>query len=1181
MSVKVAERSFEEAIECALLEAGPDACPGDVIVRETHAPYRDSTLPGGYRKRRHEAYDRGFCLIPSDVIDFLLATQAKEWDKLRQFYGTDVKERFLGRLSREIGRRGALDVLRNGIKDSGCSFQLAFFRPASGLNEQTQRLHAANLFSVIRQLRYSEKNENSLDLVVFLNGIPIFTAELKNPLNGQAVEDAIRQYMTDRDPREPLLAYGRCLAHFAVDPEQVYVTTHLAGPKTRFLPFNQGKFGGAGNPPVPPTQKGYPTKYLWEEAWARDSVLDLVRQFIHEVEEEDDRGRKTGQRFLIFPRYQQLDAVRKLVADARENGTGQRYLIQHSAGSGKSFTIAWLAHQLSTLHDLGDQRVFDSIVVVTDRRILDRQLQRTMRQFEQTVGVVENIDQTSRQLREALEAGKTIIVTTLQKFPVIVAEIGALPGHRFAVIVDEAHSSQSGESTKSLRAVLASRSLEDAEREESDAQTPEEELEDTILAEIQRRGRLPNLSTFAFTATPKQKTLELFGVKGDDGKFAPFHLYSMRQAIEEKFILDVLENYTTYKAYWRLLKKIEDDPRYDKQKASYLLKSFVELHPHAINEKVRIMVEHFAAQAQHAIGGRAKAMVVTRSRLHAVRYKLALDRYLEGRGYPWKVLVAFSGSVPDGGQSYTESGMNSAGKDKAIGERQTAKEFEKLEYRFLVVANKFQTGFDQPLLHTMYVDKKLGGVNAVQTLSRLNRTCADKAGTMVLDFANEADEIRQAFEPYYETTILSEATDPNLLYETQGRLLDFGVYSAADVDAFSRVYFDKKAKQDQLYAVLGPARQRFEELAAPQQVDFRGELTDYVRLYVFLSQVLTFADTSLEKLHVFARRLRRLLPASQEKLPQEVQQNIDMESYRLQQTSRGAIQLERRAGQLDPMRTQERRDASDETLEPLSQIIAELNERFGLSLGPEHKVTLQQLRDALDDDPGLDASARVNSRENVRLTFDPKVEDKIQEIVETNFDLYKRITDDPTFGQAIKNLLFDDYIKRHRRAEDLLQLQESKTLEFKSSLRWNLKDNRQDGEHVTFAALKTIAAFLNTEGGDLLIGVADDRAVLGIEHDRLDNDDKFMRHLIQVVRNGLGDRAGTCVDPGIQIVQGKTVCVVSCQRSPEPVFLKWKGTEQAPDGDFYVRSGPRTDRLPPASAAEYIKTRFRRASERS
>jgi type I restriction enzyme R subunit len=808
---------------------------------------------------------------------------------------------------------------------------------------------------------------------------------------------------------------------------------------------------------------------------------------------------------------------------------------QHSAGSGKSFTIAWLAHQLSTLHDAQDQRVFDSIVVVTDRRALDRQLQRTVRQFEQTLGVVENIDQTSRQLREALESGKTIIVTTLQKFPVIAQEIGALPGQRFAVIVDEAHSSQSGESTKSPKAVLASRSLEEAEQEEADAETPEEELENAILAEIQRRGRLPNLSTFAFTATPKQKTLELFGAKRADGKFEAF------------------ENYTTYKAYWRLLKKIEDDPRYDKQKASSLLKSFVELHPHAIHEKVRIMVEHFAAQVQNEIGAKAKAMVVTRSRLHAVRYKLALDRYLEERGYPWKTLVAFSGTVHDGGQSYTESGMNSAGKDKVIGERQTATEFEKAEYRFLVVANKFQTGFDQPLLHTMYVDKKLGGVNAVQTLSRLNRVHPEKRGTMVLDFANEADAIREAFEPHYETTLLSEATDPNLLYEVQARLLAFGVYTEADVDGFARVYFDPKATQDQLYAVLDPMRQRFAGLSSDEQRGFRGELTDYVRLYAFLAQVLTFADVSLEKLYVFARHLRRLLPSERDELPREVQQNIDMESYRIQQTSRGAIRLERRAGQLEPMRTRDRRGEGGEELEPLSQIIAELNERFGLNLGPEHRVTLEQIRDALDQDPGLDASARVNVRENVRLTFDPKVEDKIQEIVETNFELYKRITDDPAFGQAIKNLLFDDYIRRHRRAEDLLQLQESKTLEFKSSLRWNLKENRKDDERVTHAVLKTIAAFLNTEGGDLLIGVADDRTVLGIEHDQLENDDKFARHLIQAVRNGLG----------------------SCQRSPEPVFLKWKGAEANPDGDFYVRSGPRTDRLSPESAKEYIRTRFR------
>jgi type I restriction enzyme R subunit len=464
MSLEVSERSFEESIECGLLQYGPDACVGNAnVVRERSRSYGD-TQPGGYRKQGPEEYDRSLCLLPREVENFVLATQPKEWQKLAQHHGAAVKEQFLKRLATEIERRGTLDVLRNGIKGSGCKFRLAYFRPASGLNEETRRLHAANLFAVVRQLRYSKKNENSLDLVLFLNGIPIFTAELKNPLNGQTVEDAIRQYKADRDPREPLFSYGRCLAHFAVDPDLVYVTTHLAGQKTRFLPFNQGKFGGAGNLPVPTTQEGYATRYLWEGTWARDSVLDLVRQFIHEVEEEDEKGHKTGKRFLIFPRFQQLDAVRRLVSNARGAGAGQRYLIQHSAGSGKSFTIAWLAHQLSTLHDARDRRVFDSIVVITDRRVLDRQLQTTMRQFEQTLGVVENIDTTSRHLKEALEAGKTIIVSTLQKFPVIAKEIGELPGKRFAVIVDEAHSSQSGESTKSLKAVLASRSLEEAER---------------------------------------------------------------------------------------------------------------------------------------------------------------------------------------------------------------------------------------------------------------------------------------------------------------------------------------------------------------------------------------------------------------------------------------------------------------------------------------------------------------------------------------------------------------------------------------------------------------------------------------------------------------------------------------------------------------------------------------------
>ncbi|HEY9870248.1 MAG TPA: type I restriction endonuclease [Candidatus Obscuribacterales bacterium] len=507
MTPEISERSFEDAIAEALLgDPRRDRTKDDVAAAEPLSDYGEM-LPGGYQRRGQEDYDRELCLIPRDVIDFIWPTQPKQWERLKEHHGADVRPRFLRRLASELASRGTLDVLRKGIKDSGCKFQLAFFRPASGLNVETRRLYEANIFSVVRQLRYSTRNEKSLDLVLFLNGLPIFTAELKNPLTGQTVEDAMRQYKADRDPREPLLAFRRCLAHFAVDPELVYVTTELKGTSTRFLPFNQGRFGGAGNPPVSPTQNVYATAYLWEQTWVRDSVLDLLRQFIQEVEEEDDKGRKTGERYIVFPRYHQLECVRKLVRDARRQGAGQRYLIQHSAGSGKSYTIAWLAHQLAGLHDASDRRVFDSIVVITDRRILDRQLQRNMRQFEQVLGVVENIDQTARQLKSALESGKNIIVTTLQKFPVIAQEIGELPGKRFAVIVDEAHSSQSGEQSKTLKSVL---SLEEAEAEEAEIETPEAEIEERIIAEMERRGRLPNVSFFAFTATPKPRTLQLF-----------------------------------------------------------------------------------------------------------------------------------------------------------------------------------------------------------------------------------------------------------------------------------------------------------------------------------------------------------------------------------------------------------------------------------------------------------------------------------------------------------------------------------------------------------------------------------------------------------------------------------------------------------------------------------------------
>lgn len=997
--IDISEKNFEETIERALLAGGPDAYPaGAEETQETINAFGD-IAPGGYHSRRQEDYDRALCLIPKDVVDFIWATQPREWEKLKQYHGAEVKEKFLKRLSSEVAKRGVLEVFRKGVKDSGCKFNLAYFQPSSGLNPELQKLFGTNIFSVDRQLCYCEKNAKSLDLVLFLNGLPIFTAELKNPLTGQSVQNAVNQYRFDRDPKEPLFKFGRCLAHFAVDTELVYVTTHLQGAKTAFLPFNKGKFGGAGNPPV---MEGYATAYLWEGIWTRASVLDLIRHFIHIFEEEDDSGKKTGKLKLIFPRYHQLDAVQRLINDARMSGPGRQYLIHHSAGSGKSNSIAWLAHQLSLLHDVSDNKIFDSIVIITDRRVLDRQLQRTVRQFEQTLGVVENIDKTSRQLKQALESGKTIIVTTLQKFPVIADEISALPGKRFAVIVDEAHSSQSGESIKSLKSVLAAGSLEEAAAEEG---KEEEDLEDKIIAEMKKRGRLPNVSTFAFTATPKPKTIELFGVRQSDGRFAPFSLYSMRQAIEEGFILDVLENYTTYNTYWRLLKKIEDDPSYDRKKATFLLKQFVDLHEHAIAQKVAIMIEHFAGQVAPRISGRAKAMIVTRSRLHAVRYKLAVDKYLKQKGYKFKALAAFSGTVRDGSMDYTEANMN------GLPETQTAKTFGRNEYRLLVVAYKFQTGFNQPLLHTMYVDQKLGGVQAVQTLSRLNRTHPDKDETMVLDFANTADDIQHAFQPFYEQTLLSESTDPNLLYDLQGNLEVFDFYSDNDLQTFARVYFDPKGTQDKLNATLTPTVDRYKAAPEDDQVKFKGFLTDYVRLYAFLSQIIPFTDADLEKLYVFGRYLLRRLPRRKGELPKEIQQNIDMESYRIKKTRNGEITLERGNGVIEPIKPKQNHYILEEELEQLSRIIKELNERFGTDFAEEDKVFIRQLEEKLSGETALEASVLTNTPENARLTFDHVVTDRLQDMVETNFKFYKRITDDREFGKFFLDWLFDRFRK--------------------------------------------------------------------------------------------------------------------------------------------------------------------------
>jgi type I restriction enzyme R subunit len=968
-----------------------------------------------YLKRAPADYDRDLCLDPELVVRFIQITQPQTWARYTQQYSAVAARRLVERLAGQIERRGTLYVLRNEFKDSGCHFRLAYFRPNTSLNPDEQKRYQANIFSIVRQLRYrpeGEAGQPELDLTLFLNGLPLFTAELKNQFTGQSVEDAVKQYRRSRSSREPLFKLGRCLAHFAVDDQDVFVTPHLQDAETDFLPFNRGYNHGSGNPPAPLTSGRFATSYLWEEIWAPDSVLNLVQRFIHMVDELDDEGNKTGKKKLIFPRYHQLLAVRELVDDARASGPGGRYLVQHSAGSGKTMTIAWLAHQLSVLHDDQDQPVFDTVIVVSDRRVLDRQLQQAVRQFEKTRGVVETIDKDSLQLKEALETGKPIIVTTLQKFPVISRQVGDLPGQRFGLIVDEAHSSQSGATTQHLNRTLSVTSLEQAAQEEAEDKL--EDMEDILVEEMSLRRHLPNVSTFAFTATPKAKTLQLFGRKGPDGKPRPFSLYPMRQAIEEGFILDVLRNYTTYKSYWRLLKTIQDDPSYDRRKAQRLLKSFVELSDHAIDQKVAVMVEHFAHQVAHLINGHAKAMIVTRSRLHAVRYKLAVDRYLQDNGYPFKSLVAFSGTVTDGENQYTETGMNTTSAGEYIPESATAETFKKAEYRLLIVANKFQTGFDQPLLHTMYVDKKLGGVNAVQTLSRLNRIYPPrKTGTMVLDFANDADDIRKAFEPYYEATLLSEETDPNVLYQLQQELDDFHFYTDEEVIDFVEVFLTGKRRDlSTLYAMFGPVVERFNAASEDEQGEFRGKLNDFVRLYAFLAQILPFIETDWEKRFLFGRLLLRRLPVKEERLPSAVREQVALDTYRLHKTYDDDIQLQRGAGELAPVGRGDYGEAPPEEKDPLSVIINDLNKTYGIKPNGDAQVAIQQLQGKLAENVTVQKSVEVNPPETARLTFEQVADELFAEMVDNYYEFYRQITDDPQAKRFFFDWLYDQYRQR-------------------------------------------------------------------------------------------------------------------------------------------------------------------------
>ncbi|MCX6020308.1 MAG: DEAD/DEAH box helicase family protein [Chloroflexi bacterium] len=816
------------------------------------------------------------------------------------------------------------------------------------------------------------------------------------------------QYRTDRDPKEPLFVFRRCLAHFAMDTDLAFMTTQLRGAETRFLPFNQGDGRGAGNPSNP---EGFKTAYLWERVWKRDSMLEVLNHFVQQVDVEDENGKKTGQQTLIFPRYHQLDAVRKLIGDARSHGAGRNYLIQHSAGSGKSNTIAWLCHQLAGLHGLDNERVFDTIIIITDRRVLDKQLRNTIRSFAQVRGVVATIENhKGAELAEALQKGRQIIVVTLQSFPSALEKIGELPGKRFAVVIDEAHSSQSGDTNAAVKGVLGVPAHRGAEQDEAPAPDDEDTLNANVEASQRKRGRLPNVSFFAFTATPKNKTLELFGTPQPDGSMVPFSLYSMRQAIEEGFILDVLRNYTTYKTYFSLVKRIEDDPQYDRKKGTYLLRSYVDLNEHAIARKTEIMVRHFHEQVRHRIDGQAKAMVVTRSRLAAVRYKQAFDKFLKERGHPYRALVAFSGEVtdPDTGETFTEARMN------AFPESQTADTFKQTDCRFLIVAEKFQTGFDQPLLHTMYVDKKLDGVHAVQTLSRLNRMNPGKDDTFVLDFVNDTDDILKAFQPYYEATLLSETTDPNILYDLQRQVEEHHLFGDEELNAFAHIYFSDKGKQAQLRSILDPVVAEYEKLDPGERVTYRKSVNDFVRLYAFLSQILTFEDASLERFYQFVRHLLRKLTVGREELPLEITSNINMDAYKVRLASSGEIKLAREDGQLRPITDVGTAKPKEKETARLSELIQYINDNYGTDFTDEDKVRhmATDIQRRLTDRKNLIEAFNpsTNPSESARrLVFDRHFGQVVDQMYHANYDLYLKIKDDAKFADLFRRMVLEGF----------------------------------------------------------------------------------------------------------------------------------------------------------------------------
>jgi type I restriction enzyme R subunit len=976
------------------------------------------TSAGGWIAGHPKDYDAALGLLPGEVAEFLHVTQPKKWAKIVSLSGTEGKaeQSLLKRLTEQLAKRGTVDVLRRGITEKGVAVKLAFFEPEIKLDPAAMELYAKNRLRVARQVRFDPKGGDSVDVVLFVNGIPTATAELKNRWTGQGVHDAIKQYETSRDPKHPLFKHA--LVHFAVDAELAYMTTRLEKGGTRFLPFNQGSGGagepgGAGNPPA--AGGGHPTSYLWRQVWRADAWMELLERFVFveepKVDPKTGKPPKGARPTVIFPRYHQWDVVRRCVKTARAEGPGRNYLIQHSAGSGKSKEIAWLAHDLSTVHTADHEPVFDKVIVITDRRVLDSQLRKQVLAFEQTAGTVAAIEQDSTELREALfKAGVRVIITTLQKFPFVLKQLDGdtgLKDSRYAVIVDEAHSSQTGESAVDLKKALGSKAVEDLDLDPDEMDVPP-----LMLAHLAARGRQPNLSFFAFTATPKAKTLELFGERSEDGGNArAFHTYSMRQAIDEGFILDVLRNYTSYEQLYRLADKADQEIEVPKGKAQSKLRRFATFHPYAKDQKAAVIVEHFRDTVRPHLGGQGKAMVVTAGREEAVRYKQAIDRYVSKESYDGvNSLVAFSGEVkitdPDAGdfrEEYREGQMNKASAGHAVAD--IPGEFDKPEYGVLIVAEKFQTGFDQPKLVGMYVDKPLSGVNAVQTLSRLNRIHPGKTETYIVDFVNAPDDIHAAFEPYYERT---EAipTEPNVLFDAAQKVKDADVITDNDLDRFDQVFYGPDVKHSDLSTLTQAALDRANTLDDADLEEFKADIDRFVRFYAFLSQVLRYVPPATERLYRFSHLLRDRFDSAPDGGAVNLAGQIDLTHFRLEELGTENISL--RGDEPDPL-SAIRGNGTGSAIAPkdvpmglLGELVELFNERFGADLTDADALRpLLQVGDVIaEENPHFRDQALSNSEEDFVAGKEDIVTDAMFKVSDVNDAVLKQsLNDDELLGR--------------------------------------------------------------------------------------------------------------------------------------------------------------------------------------